>query len=89
MVELIVALASEGITKDILIHSFYAALMQHQGHSLLSEKLISKLCEVLQDELTDADVVERLRETLDELWDKKSSGVDRYDIPAFLRRTAD
>lgn len=89
LAKLFATLDSEGFDNDVLIHSFYAALLQHLGSSSLSEKLISTLLTFLHDDLADSEVVERLREGLDELWDQKSHGVDRYDIPAFLRRTAD
>lgn len=61
----------------------------HSSSSTLSEKLITKLLAFLNDEFADNEVVERLRETLDELWDEKSNGIDRFDIPVFLRRAAD
>lgn len=89
LAELMNGLTDEGISSDVLIHSFYSALLQHSGHSSLSEKLVSKLIAFLKEELTAADAVERIRNALDELWDQKSSGVDRYDIPTFLRRAAD
>lgn len=89
LAELMTTLTAEGISKDVLIHSFYSALMLHSGNSSLTEKLVSKLLNFLKDELTAPDVVERIRDELDELWEQKSTGVDRYDIPAFLRHAAD
>lgn len=89
LLELMTTLSSEGISKDVLLHSFYSALIQHSGNSSLGEKLMTKVIAFLEDEFTDSDVVEQLRKTLDELWDSRSNGIDRYDIPAFLRRAAD
>lgn len=89
LMKLIATLTSEGIANEELLHSFYSALMQHSGNPSLCEKLLSKLMDFLKEELALLKVVERLCETLDELWDEQSRGVDRYDIPAFLRRAAD
>lgn len=89
LAELIATMISEGISNDVLIHSFYSALMLHSGNSSLNIELVTKLLEFLNNEHAVAVVVDRIRDKLDELWDKKSSGLDRYDIPAFLRRAAD
>lgn len=89
LVELIATLTAEGIGNDVLIHSLYAALLQHAGSSTLGEKLTAKLLAFLDDEYAENEVVERLRATLDELWGEESNGMERYDIPAFLRHLAD
>jgi Ca-activated chloride channel homolog len=87
LAKLLAKLATEGVAKEELIQSFYVALMGHSGKSSLSQKLLAKVTAFLKNELADDEVVERIRETLDLLWDAKSSGADRYDIPAFLRRS--
>lgn len=85
---LIDELTAEGISTTVIIHSMYAALLRHLGSSDLSENLLSKVAVLLDGEFLDDDVVDRICGVLDKLWNERSSGADRYDIPAFLRRSA-
>lgn len=87
--ELIDELKSEGILPDLVIHSFYSALLQHSGSGLLSKDFVAKVSALVKDERLDNDIVERFCNVLNELWDNRSQGIDRYDIPAFLRKQAD
>lgn len=87
--QLFATLTAEGIAQDVLIHSFYSVLIEHSGRSSLKEKLLDTINSFINEDLIDLEVCERLCETLDALFDARTRGVDRYDIPAFLRRSTD
>lgn len=87
--DLIAEIKSEGVHPEAVIHSFYSALLQHSGSGLLSKDFVAKVSAFLKDEYVDNDLVERLSDVLNDLWDNRTQGVDRYDIPAFLRKQAD
>ena len=82
-------LSAEGIDPTKLLHSFYSALLLHDGQTVLEETLRQLVADFVSSKELDDVLVGTLRESLDALWESRSNGGVSFDIPKFLRRSAE
>lgn len=74
-----------------LVASFYQALLEHDGKGQIDEAFEKKIAGAIGNAVPEIELVVMIVGCLNGLWEDRatSSGVDRYDIPAFLRKQAD
>ncbi len=87
VLELLDAMEGEGHGETDIIRAFYHALLEHDGRDRLTDRCRLKLASFIGGHELDAALVQRWLEVLDQLF--MPWVVDRYDIPAFLRKHAD
>lgn len=86
-------LEQESVPEEAIVLAFYQALLDHSGADELCETFLEAAETFIAQRTASADVAARWVEALERLFDARLNGeVDgagRYDIPAFLRRSAD
>ena len=91
--ELLDELVAQRVAEEEIVRAFYQAVLEHDGKSGLSSKFVQKAEAIIGQQPIDSELVSRFLKVLNELWAARdagwSSGLERYDIPAFLRKQAD
>ncbi|MFZ4539030.1 VIT and vWA domain-containing protein [Propionivibrio sp.] len=86
-------LVHEGHGEKEVLLALYQALTEHDGMELLGEAFVEKAKAAIGNHTPQRPLVARFGELLNELWAANGqfppAAVDRYDIPAFLRKHAD
>jgi Ca-activated chloride channel family protein len=78
-------------TENEIVLAFYQALLEHDGKGQFDSKFKLKAEGIIGNSSPNVEIVEGIVKCLNELRNVQGfmSGVDRYDIPAFLRKQAD
>lgn len=86
-------LVAQRFAENEIIRAFYLAILKHDGKKYLSRKFVQKAEAIIGKLAIDSELVNRFLKILNKLWNARgvglNSGIDRYDIPAFLRKRAD
>lgn len=90
---LLLELRQESLPEETIVLAFYQALLDHSGADELCETFLEAAEAFIAQRTASADVAARWVEVLERLFDARLNGevdgVGRYDIPAFLRRSAE